>query len=96
MGVCVNKSELIATVAGRGGISKSDAVKAVDATIGSIVEALKNKDEVRLPGFGTFTVMRRNATQARNPRTGAMMKVPATAAPKFRPGKALKEAVSTT
>jgi DNA-binding protein HU-beta len=66
----MNRSELVATVASNGGFRKSHAEKAVDSLLTAITDALKRGDEVRLTGFGTFTVATRAAGQARNPRTG--------------------------
>lgn len=94
MGVHVNKNDLVSVVADKGGISRSDAGKAVEATLEAITDALKDNDEVRLVGFGTFTVASREATTGRNPRTGETISIPASKSPKFRPGKALKDAVN--
>jgi DNA-binding protein HU-beta len=94
MGVQVNKNDLVAVVADKGGISKTDASKAVDTTFAAIADALKKRDEVRLVGFGTFTVVDRAASEGRNPRTGETIKIPASKSPKFRPGKALKDVVN--
>jgi DNA-binding protein HU-beta len=90
----VNKNDLIASVADDAGISKADATKAVDAVLSSIAKSLKKGDEVRLVGFGTFSVSRRAATEGRNPRTGEKIKIPASKQPKFKAGKALKDAVN--
>lgn len=90
----MNKNELVAEVADRCGLSKSDATKAVDATFDSITSALKKNEDVRLVGFGTYTVAKREATQGRNPRTGDVIKIPASKTPKFKPGKQLKDAVN--
>jgi len=90
----VNKNDLIASVADSAGLSKADATKAVDAVLSSIAKSLKKGDEVRLVGFGTFTVARRAATEGRNPRTGEKIKIPASKQPKFKAGKALKDAVN--
>ena len=94
MGVQVNKNELVNVVADKGGLSKADAGKAVDATLAAITDALKESDEVRLVGFGTFTVSNREASTGRNPRTGQTINIPASKSPKFRAGKALKDAVN--
>jgi DNA-binding protein HU-beta len=93
-GVTVNKNELIAIVAEAAGITKADAAKAVDAFVSAITKSLKKGGEVRLVGFGTFYVANRKATQGRNPRTGKPIKIKASKQPKFRSGKALKEAVN--
>ena len=90
----MNKNDLVAAVSEKTGISKSDAGKAVDATLETITEALRGNDDVRLVGFGTYSVTMRNATEGRNPRTGAPIKIPASRQPKFKPGKALKEAIN--
>ena len=90
----MNKSELIDAVAKKSGISKTQAQKTVDATFDTIQAALKKGDDVRLVGFGTFSVARRAATIGRNPRTGAKINIPARKQPKFSAGKQLKEAVN--
>ncbi len=90
----MNKNELISAVADKAGLSKSQASDAVDSTLDLITASLKRGDEVRLLGFGTFSVANRKATTARNPQTGAIINVPASKAPKFKAGKALKEAVN--
>ena len=90
----MNKNELIAAVPERAGLSKTDGTKAVDAFVDVITAALKKGDEIRLVGFGTFAVTQRKATEGRNPRTGEKINIPASKVPKFKPGKALKEAVS--
>jgi DNA-binding protein HU-beta len=89
----VNKNDLVAKVADKTGLSKSDAGKAVDGVFDAISEALKGGDEVRLVGFGTFAVAARAASEGRNPRTGDKIKIPASKQPKFKPGKGLKDAV---
>ena len=90
----MNKNDLIAAVASRSGLSKADTAKAVDGVIDSITSSLKGGTEVRLVGFGTFSVSRRAATTGRNPRTGERIKIPASNQPKFKAGKALKSAVN--
>ena len=90
----MNKNELIAAVADQSGLSKADAGSAVEATLGCIQGAMVSGEEVRLLGFGNFVVADRKATTARNPQTGATVDVPASKAPKFKPGKALKDAVN--
>ena len=89
----MNKSELIAAVAKKADLSKKDAEAAVNATVEAVTKALKKGDKVQLVGFGTFEVRKRAAKQARNPQTGAVIKVPATKVPAFKAGKALKDAV---
>jgi len=88
----MNKQELIATVADTSGLTRGDAVKAVEAVFDSIQGALKKGDEVRLVGFGTFTVSKRKASSGRNPRTGEPMTIKASSQPKFKAGKGLKDA----
>lgn len=90
----VNKIELIAEVAKKAAITKTDAAKAVDAFIATVAGALKKGDEVRLIGFGTFAVTKRAATEGRNPQTGEKIKIAASKQPKFRAGKGLKDAVN--
>ncbi|MEX1109671.1 MAG: HU family DNA-binding protein [Dongiaceae bacterium] len=90
----MNKNDLIAEVATDTGLSKGDAAKSVDAVFDAITRSLKKMTEVRLVGFGTFTVARRAASEGRNPRTGEKIKIPASKQPKFKAGKALKDAVN--
>lgn len=90
----MNKSELIDEVAARAEISKSAAGKALDAAIAAVKQALKKDDSVTLVGFGTFYVGERAARTGRNPRTGKSIKIKAAKVPKFRAGKALKDAVN--
>jgi DNA-binding protein HU-beta len=89
----MNKAELIDHVAATADLSKAAAGAAVEAVIGGITGALGNGDSVSLVGFGTFSVSDRAARTARNPRTGETINVPASKAPKFKAGKALKDAV---
>jgi DNA-binding protein HU-beta len=89
----VNKNELIASIASETGLTKTDSAKALDAFVTSVTKALKKGGEVRLVGFGTFSVSKRAATTGRNPRTGATIKIAARKVAKFRPGKQLKDAV---
>ena len=90
----MNKNDLIAELADRTGLSKTDATKAVDCVFDTITESLKKGDEVRLVGFGTFTVSARAATEGRNPRTGETIQIPASKQPKFKAGKGLKDSVN--
>ena len=90
----MNKNDLIASVAEHTGLSKSDATRAVDAVFASIETALKGGDEVRLVGFGTFTVSQRSASEGRNPRTGEKITIAASKQPKFKAGKGLRDAVN--
>jgi len=90
----MNKAELIAVVADQAGLSKADAGKAVEAVLSGITGALASGESVSLIGFGTFSVAERGPRTARNPRTGETIEVPASKAPKFKAGKALKDAVN--
>ena len=90
----MNKSELIDAVAEATGLKKVESSAAIDAVFSSLTAALAKRDEVRLAGFGTFLVGERKATEGRNPQTGEKIKIPATRVPKFRPAKALRDAVS--
>lgn len=90
----MNKQDLISAVADTSGLSRSDAVKAVEGVFEAITGALKRGDEVRLVGFGTFSVSSRKASTGRNPRTGETMSIKASTQPKFRAGKGLKDAVN--
>ena len=89
----MNKNDLISQVANDAGLSKADATKAVDAVLDNIAGSLGNGGEVRLVGFGTFSVTHRKATTGRNPRTGEAIQIKASNQPKFKAGKALKDAV---
>jgi DNA-binding protein HU-beta len=91
----MNKNELIARVAADAKLSKGEAGEAVEATLENITRALRQGDDVRLVGFGTFTVTERKATEGRDPRTGATIQIAASKNPKFKAGKVLKEAVNT-
>lgn len=90
----MNKNDLVATVANSTGLSKSDAAKAVEGVFDAITSALKKGEEVRLVGFGTFSVAKRAASTGRNPRTGESIKIPASNQPKFKAGKSLKDSVN--
>ena len=90
----MNKNDLIGAVAEASGLTRSDAIKAVEGVFDSITTALKSGDEVRLVGFGTFSVAKRKASTGRNPRTGEPMKINASSQPKFKAGKGLKDAVN--
>ena len=89
----MNKSELVEAIAQEAGISKAAAAKALDATTNAVTNALKNGDTVTLVGFGTFYVGERAERQGRNPKTGAPLTIAAAKTPKFRAGKALKDAL---
>ncbi len=90
----MNKNDLVTSVADDSGLSRADAAKAVDSLFDTISMALSNGEEVRLVGFGTFSVAHRRASEGRNPRTGEKIQVPASKQPKFKAGKALKSAVN--
>ncbi|NIA67267.1 HU family DNA-binding protein [Pelagibius litoralis] len=90
----MNKNDLVAVVADKTGLSKADATKSVDGVFDAITESLKSGGEVRLVGFGTFTVTKRAASQGRNPRTGEPIQIKASMQPKFKAGKGLKDAVN--
>lgn len=89
----MNKSELIETIAQEADISKAAAQKALDATTNAVTTALKQGDTVTLVGFGTFYVGERAERQGRNPKTGEPLTIAAAKTPKFRAGKALKDAL---
>lgn len=89
----MNKSELIEHMATQADISKAAAGRALDALIGGVRHTLKKGGTVSVVGFGTFSVTKRAARTGRNPRTGAAIKIKASKVPKFRPGKALKDAL---
>ena len=91
----MNKNDLIASVADSSELTKADAGRAVDAVFASIEGALKGGDEVRIVGFGTFSVAHRAATTGRNPRTGETIQIAASKQPKFKAGVPLKEAVNS-
>ena len=90
----MNKNELVGVVSTKTGLSKIDATKAVDGVFDAITSSLQSGSEVRLVGFGTFTVSRRAASEGRNPRTGEKITIPASKQPKFKAGKSLKDAVN--
>jgi DNA-binding protein HU-beta len=90
----LNKNDLVAAVSDDSGLSKSDATRAVDSVFDSITKALKKGSEVRLVGFGTFSVSNRKASVGRNPRTGEQIQIPASKQPKFKAGKGLKDAIN--
>lgn len=90
----MNKQELVDAIAKTAGLTKTDASKALEATVAVIAAALKKGDDVRITNFGTFSVAKRAATTGRNPQTGAAIKIPASKQPKFHAGKGLKEIVN--
>ena len=90
----MNKAELIAKIAEESKLTKKAAETALDAFVTSVEEALKNGEKVQLVGFGTFEVRQRAARKGRNPQTKAEIKIPASKAPVFKAGKALKDLVN--
>ena len=90
----MNKAELINAAAEKAGLSKKDTESAINAAIEAIVECLANEDKVQLVGFGAFEVKKRAARIGRNPKTKESIEIPASTVPVFKPGKALKDAVS--
>ena len=90
----MNKNELVSAVAEEANLSKSDAQSAVETVFSAITSELKNGGDVRLVGFGNFSVSKRGASTGRNPQTGAEVKIPARNVPKFSAGKGLKDAVN--
>ncbi|MBR4276897.1 MAG: HU family DNA-binding protein [Lachnospiraceae bacterium] len=91
----MNKTELVAAIAAKTELSKKDSEKAVNAFIASVTEELKAGKKVQLIGFGTFEVAKRAARKGRNPQTKKEITIKASNAPKFKAGKALKDAVNT-
>ena len=90
----MNKTELINAIVEEAKISKKDATAALDATINAIAGALKKGDKVQLVGFGSYEVRKRAARKGRNPQTKEEIKIPASKAPVFKAGKALKDLVN--
>ena len=90
----MNKTELIAAIAAKSNLTKKDSELALTAALEAITEALVEGDKVQLIGFGTFETKKREAREGRNPRTGETIKVPASKAPVFKAGKALKDKVA--
>ena len=90
----MNKTELVAAVAEKTGLSKKDSEKAVNAAFESITEALAAGEKVQLVGFGAFEIKERNARVGRNPKTKETIEIPASRVASFKVGKALKDAVS--
>jgi len=90
----MNKRDLVDAVAARTGGPKTDAAVAVDAVFSAITDAMKKRDKIAISGFGAFEARFVNERMARNPRTGEPIPVPAHYAPKFKPGKGLKDAIS--
>lgn len=90
----MNKTELVEFIATQADLSKAKAAEAVDAFVEAVTTSLKKGKDVTLVGFGTFTISKRAARTGRNPQTGTTIKIAASKAPKFRPGKSLKDAVN--
>lgn len=90
----MNKTELIDSIAGKSGLSKADAAKALDALIESVTEGLSNGDRIALVGFGSWSVEQRGARTGRNPRTGDAIQIPAKKVVKFKAGAGLSNAVN--
>ena len=91
----MNKNDLISSVAESSGLTKADAGRAVDGVFDSIASALVSGDDVRIVGFGSFSVANRAASTGRNPRTGEEIQIPASKQPKFKAGAPLKSAVNS-
>ena len=91
----MNKNDLISSVAESSGLTKADAGRAVDGVFESITSALSSGDDVRIVGFGSFSVANRAASTGRNPRTGEEIQIPASKQPKFKAGAPLKSAVNS-
>lgn len=90
----MNKKEMVAKVSDEMGVSKNEATLAVDVVLGVMKDAITSGEKVSMTGFGVFEVVKRNARKCRNLQDGSTIDVPAKMAPKFRPAKALKEAVA--
>ena len=90
----MNKTELIAAVAAKTGLTKKDAEQAVNAALDTITAEIAKGEKVALAGFGTFETKHREARTGRNPLTGAAVEIAASNAPAFKPGKAMKDAVN--
>ena len=90
----MNKAELIDSIAGKSGLSKADAAKALDAVVESVTEGLSNGDRIALVGFGSWSVEQRGARTGRNPRTGDAIQIPAKKVVKFKAGAGLSDAVN--
>ena len=90
----MKRTELVAEIAAKAGLSKKDAEKALAATLEAITETLAKGDKVALVGFGTFETRTRNARTGKNPRTNEPVEIPAATVPAFKAGKALKDKVA--
>lgn len=90
----MNKNDLVKTVTDATGLNTSDATKAVNAVLDAVIESVAKGDDVRLVGFGTFSSLKREARQGRNPRTGEPLQIAATTVPQFKAGKEFKDTVA--
>lgn len=90
----MTKAELVGVVAENAGISKAEAEKALKAFVDAVTDCLKTGDKLSLVGFGTFSISKRAARTGQNPQTGKKIDIPESNTPKFKPGKALKDAVN--
>lgn len=90
----MNKTELVAAMSAKSELTKKDSEKALKSFMEVVAEQLKKGEKIQLVGFGTFEVVKRAARTGKNPQTGKAIKIPATKAPKFKAGKALKETVN--
>ena len=90
----MNKADLIEVVSTKAGLPKTDAAEAIEATFEAIIASLESGETVSLIGFGTFSVSDRAERTGRNPRTGETINIAASRVPKFKAGKALKDAVN--
>lgn len=90
----MNKSELVAYIAEETGVSKTQVNQVLGSLVGAIIEDVKNGNSLALPGLGTFNLTERSARKGRNPRTGEEMDIPASKTMKFKPGKAVKDALN--
>lgn len=90
----MNKTELVAAIADRAELSKKDSEKALKAFVDVVTEELRKDNKVQLVGFGTFETSQRAAREGRNPQTGETMQIAASKSPKFKAGKALKDAIN--
>ena len=90
----MNKTELVSAIAEKSGLSKADSEKALNALTDAVTSELKNGGKVQLVGFGTFEVSKRAARTGKNPQTGEPLEIAACKAPKFKAGKALKDALN--
>ncbi|MCA1796947.1 MAG: HU family DNA-binding protein [Desulfuromonadaceae bacterium] len=91
----MTKTELVNSMAEKAGLSKADTEKALKAFVDSVTDALQQDEKISLVGFGTFSVGERAARTGKNPQTGEALQIPAAKVPKFKAGKALKDAVNS-